>query len=166
MKTIILLFLSLFVSKSCQNKKEATTTEPKTEMAQNNPVQESKIATQEATLVQYEATTRGSFLKITYQNAKLWISKDRNLEGNGLEISLSKEQVSEIEKVLKLVNKEGLSGLKAPTEKRFYDGAAHANLKITTSGTEYQTEGFDAGFPPKEIEKIVLLLGQLAEKTK
>jgi hypothetical protein len=37
------------------------------------------------------------------------------------------------------VELDSLSKLKAPTEKRFYDGAAIANLKITFKDKTYET---------------------------
>jgi hypothetical protein len=48
-----------------------------------------------------------------------------------------------------------LSQLKAPTEKRLFDGAAIANLKITKQGKTFESQSFDHGYPPAEIEKVV-----------
>jgi hypothetical protein len=45
-----------------------------------------------------------------------------------------------------------LKDLKIPTEKRFYDGAAIANLKIIYKGVN-ETPSFDHGSPPYEIKK-------------
>ena len=50
---------------------------------------------------------------------------------------------------------ESLLQLKAPTDKRLFDGAAIANLKITKQGKRYESQSFDHGYPPAEIEKIV-----------
>jgi hypothetical protein len=54
--------------------------------------------------------------------------------------------------------------LKAPSEKRFHDGAAMANLKIVHKEKTYQSKTFDHGTPPKEIEKLVKKINALAEK--
>lgn len=62
------------------------------------------------------------------------------------------------------INLENIPNLKAPTEKRFYDGAAIGNLKITQNQKTYETIGFDNGFPPKEIEKLVKLLTDFAKE--
>ena len=55
----------------------------------------------------------------------------------------------------KEINLEGMASLKAPTDKRLYDGAAHANISITLKGKTYTTEGFDHGYPPIEIENLI-----------
>ncbi len=68
--------------------------------------------------------------------------------------------VTEFEKV----NLETIPTLKAPTEKRFYDGAAIGNLKIIQNQKTYETKGFDNGFPTKEIEKLVNLLVDFTEE--
>jgi hypothetical protein len=51
-----------------------------------------------------------------------------------------------------------LSQLKAPTEKRFYDGAAIGNLSVSHNGETYGTSGFDHGNPPVEIEQLVTFM--------
>jgi hypothetical protein len=61
----------------------------------------------------------------------------------------------ELSSYLNSVNLEKLSTYKDPTQERFYDGAAIANMKITSNGNEYQTVDFDHGKPPVEIEKLV-----------
>jgi hypothetical protein len=56
---------------------------------------------------------------------------------------------------------ENLTNLKAPTEKRFYDGAAIANLKIIYNGKIYQSSDFDHGFPPMQIKRVVEMINLL-----
>ena len=50
---------------------------------------------------------------------------------------------------------DSLPSYKDPTQKRFYDGAAIADLKITYKDKVYQSKNFDHGVPPVEIEKMV-----------
>jgi hypothetical protein len=47
-----------------------------------------------------------------------------------------------------------------PSEKRFHDGAAIANLKVTYKGKTYETTDFH-GFPPKEIQQFVAKINLL-----
>ena len=72
--------------------------------------------------------------------------------------------MSAIETAYRTVDVVKLSSLKAPTEKRFYDGAPITNLRITKNKEVYQTTDFDGGFPPKEIENLVNVLLDVAEK--
>jgi hypothetical protein len=62
---------------------------------------------------------------------------------------------------LNKVDLESLPNLKAPTEKRFYDGAAIAELKITFKGKTFETTSFDHGTPPMEIQKVVEIVNAL-----
>ena len=58
---------------------------------------------------------------------------------------------------------EDLNDYKAPTEKRFHDGAAIGKLKITYQGKTYESTEFDHGNPPVEIEKFVDKLQSFAK---
>lgn len=192
MKTVALVFLSLFLTKSCQNKKE-TVAEPttiettaavdttaaeivqaeeiKTEEIKGGEVKTEEIKTsvtdnktQESNSIEYIASTRGFFRKIKLVNNQLTISKNRDNLNEGKVVTLSKAEVAEIANLLKGVKLDGLSALKAPTEKRFYDGAAMANFNVLAQGKKYASTTFDNGFPPAAIEKIVNKLIAIADK--
>lgn len=64
----------------------------------------------------------------------------------------------------KTVDLAKVNDLKWPTEKRFYDGAANANVTFVSNGVAYSANGFDHGFPPVEIEKLVNKIIKLTEK--
>jgi len=64
----------------------------------------------------------------------------------------------------KAVDLAKVKDLKWPTEKRFYDGAAHANVTFISNEVEYTANGFDHGYPPVEIEKLVNKIVKLTEK--
>ncbi|WP_394758890.1 hypothetical protein [Flavobacterium sp.] len=172
MKTIALVFLSLFMTKSCQPKKDSSVSEQAKQTTETLSTTQTEITKSEmaenkvqtGTKVEYEAMSRGFFSKIIFENNQITIVSDRNSEGKGTVLMLSKEDISEISNLIKAINLDGLATLKAPSEKRMYDGAAHANLKITSNGTEYNGAGFDHGFPPAEIEKLVTKLVSYSEK--
>ena len=134
MKAITMILLTVFLTKGCSNQ------------AQND------IAN--ATL-QYSASTRGFFLKIVVINQKATISRDRNGEKSPEEITISDKDWKEIIGYFEKIDLEKMPTLKDPTQKRFYDGAAIANLKIRYQDKNYETTDFDNGFPPAEIEKLV-----------
>lgn len=129
MKTIFTIFLTLFLAKSCSNEEF------------------------DNAIVDYEANSRGFYKKIKIEDKKLYVMNER--KGEVTEVSLSKKEWNELVEAFKEINLEGMDNLKAPTDKRLYDGAAHANISITLKGKTYTTEGFDHGYPPIEIENLI-----------
>lgn len=135
MKIVSLLLIVICIGTGCSSQK-------KTDMT--------------GTQIEYTAMSRGLYKRIVVQDQKVSVTNGRDTEAIVSEIDNAKwnKIVSEFEKI----NLDSLSALKAPTEKRFYDGAAIGNLKIIQNPKTYETKGFDNGFPPKEIEKLVNLL--------
>lgn len=166
MKTIALVFLSLFLTKSCQTKKGTTENAPVAEVVKTETTKpemtENKV--QAGIKVEYEAMSRGFFSKIIFENNQITVASDRNNPEKGTVVMLTKEDVSEISKLIKAVNLDGLPNLKAPSEKRMYDGAPHANLTITSNGKVYTGAGFDGGNPPVAIAKLVTKLVSYSEQ--
>jgi hypothetical protein len=143
MKAITIILLSVFLVKSCSNQ------------AQND------IAN---TTLQYTASTRGFFQKIVVINQKATISRDRNGEKFPEEIAISDKDWKEIISYFQKIHLEKVPTLKDPTQKRFYDGAAIANLKVRYQDKNYETTDFDHEFPPAEIEKLVNKIVSLAKE--
>jgi len=143
MKAITIILLSIFLVKSCSNQ------------AQND------IAN---TTLQYTASTRGFFQKIVVINQKATISRDRNGEKFPEEIAISDKDWKEIISYFEKIDLEKIPNLKDPTQKRFYDGAAIANLKVRYQDKNYETTDFDHEFPPAEIEKLVSKIVSLAKE--
>ena len=141
MKIVSLLLLVICIGTGCSSQK-------KTDMT--------------GTQIEYTAMSRGLYKRIVVQDQKVSVTNGRDTEAIVSEIDNAKwnKIVSEFEKI----NLDSLSALKAPTEKRFYDGAAIGNLKIIQNPKTYETKGFDNGFPPKEIEKLVNLLVDFAKE--
>jgi hypothetical protein len=135
MRILSLLLLTIFIGTSCSSQKTTDMT---------------------STQIEYSAVSRGLYKKILVQNKTVSIINGKNTDAVVSKISDAKwkQIVTEFSKV----NLESIPTLKAPTEKRFYDGAAIANLKVVQNQKTYETQGFDNGNPPKEIEKLVNLL--------
>ena len=143
MKLLSLLFLTIFLGKGCD---DATAQD-----LQN-------------TVIEYTANTRGYYQKITIKNQIVTVSKDRNNNDKAISTKISDADWLALINDFKEVKLETLKDLKAPTEKRFYDGAAIANLKITYKDKDYETTSFDHGFPPKEIKKLVDKINSFSKK--
>jgi hypothetical protein len=141
MKTIAILFLSLFMAKGCS--------------------QDEKKDLANAEII-YTANTRGYYQKVTIHNQEITISKDRNEEGVGTTTKISEANWNELVLLFNKLDLEKLSSYEGPTQKRFYDGAAIANMKVSYKEKEYQTSDFDHGTPPLEIEYFVKKLLLLA----
>lgn len=141
MKLFSLFFLTFFLAKSC------------------NSEQKQDI---ETAVIEYTANTRGFFQKIVVQNQKFGISKERSNENPAVDQKISNADWKKIIEAFQEVDLEGLPNYKGPTEKRFYDGAAIANVKITYQGKSYNSQSFDHNNPPVEIEKLVNRINLLA----
>jgi len=135
MRILSLLLLTIFIGTSCSSQKTSDMT---------------------STQMEYSAVSRGLYKLIVVQNKTVSVTNGKNTQPVVTKISDAKwkEIVAEFSKI----NLESIPALKGPTEKRFYDGAAIGNLKIVQNQKIYETPGFDNGYPPKEIEKLVNLL--------
>lgn len=112
-------------------------------------------------VIQYEANTRGFYQKLTVQKHTISASEDRKGIEKPIVQKVSDSDWSVLIVEVKKIDLDNLQNLVAPTEKRFYDGAAIANLKITYKGNIYETKSFDHGFPPLEIQKVVEMVNAL-----
>lgn len=143
MKILSLLFLTIFLGKGCDSAKAQEISN---------------------TVIEYEANTRGFYQKIMVKNQRVTISKDRNGNDKPMPKKISDADWKELVECFETIELDSLAKLKAPTEKRFYDGAAIANLKITYKDKTYETTSFDHGFPPKQIKKFVNKITSFAKK--
>ncbi len=107
------------------------------------------------TAIEYSASTRGFFMKICIKDQKISITKDRNSTASPAQTNISDADWEELIEGFKTIVLKDISTLKSPTEKRFYDGAAIGNLKVTFKDKEYESSAFDHGYPPVEIKKFV-----------
>ena len=141
MKIAIALFLSLFMISSCACQ---------------------KITDMKTAVIEYEAQTRGMYQKVLVENQTVFVAKNR--DEKPVEVKISDEDWIVLTTEFEKLDLEAIPNLEAPTEKRFYDGAAIANLKIIYKGKTYETKAFDHGFPPSGIKKIVTKLVSFTQK--
>lgn len=140
MKIFAMVFLTLFLAKGCD-------AELKKEMKKAN--------------IEYQATSRGFYLNINIQDEKLFMTRQR--DGETKEYTLTNQDWKDLANLYKNIDLNKLSTYKDPTQKRFYDGAAIANLIVVYEGKTYQTIGFDHGNPPVEIAEFVNKIVSLSE---
>ena len=145
MRIVSLLSVLLFVLGSCNSQKNGVGTSFEMKDIE----------------IQYEANTRGFYNKLVLKNATISSTNDRDGKENPIVQNVSEVDWNALIQELNKVDLENLPNLKAPTEKRFYDGAAIANLKIIYKGNTYQTTDFDHGFPPMQIKRVVEIVNLL-----
>ncbi|WP_109098834.1 DUF4377 domain-containing protein [Aquimarina sp. AU58] len=130
-------------------------------VAQNIPVKHKK--TQDNIVnIEYQALSRGSFFQIKINKDRIEKTTDRNLKNSDSK-KCSKKDWATITSLLETIDLDKISELKAPTEKRLFDGAAHAQLKIISSTKTFVSNGFDHGYPPQEIQELVNTMLSLTE---
>ena len=139
-KAIVLLFTILFFA-GCAGQKKAVDSSIK---------------------VEYKAYSRGFYQTFSVENQMVFVSKNR--EEKPVVFKLSTADWKSVILVVQELDLETLSQMKAPTEKRLFDGAAIANLKITKQGKVYESQSFDHGYPPAGIEKIVNKMTSFVKK--
>lgn len=140
MKLLSLFFLTIFLGKGCDAQKQQDL---------------------QTTVIEYVANTRGFYKKITVQNQMVLVSKDRKGNDKPVQIKISDSDWKKLIADFQEINLDEVPNLKAPSEKRFYDGAAIANLKIIHKDKTYKSTNFDHGNPPAEIKKLVVLINEL-----
>ena len=164
--TILATIAVTITSCNCQKKTTATNVvENKTIFPDKSVVTSGKSTITQTVVptIYYDATSRGFFLALKVENQTLYLSKDRDFKEYSEEISISDADWKEISTLASAVELEKVKDLKWPTEKRYYDGAAHANITFESKGVKYPANGFDHGYPPAEVEKLVNKIIQLAE---
>lgn len=102
---------------------------------------------------EYEAHTRGGYKKVLAKQDTVYTIKSRG--GEAIEKKLSKSDWNSLLSLLSKVDAEKMKDLKAPSEKRFYDGAMIGGLKVIYKDKTYESATFDHGNPPAEIKDLV-----------
>ena len=141
MKLFTMIFLTLFLAKGCDRQLS----------------DEMKKST-----IEYQAISRGFYLNINIQDERLKMTRQR--DGETKEYELSNQDWIDLANLYKKIQLEKLPTYKDPTQKRFYDGAAIANLRVIYEGKTYETIGFDHGNPPVEIAEFVNKIVSFSDK--
>lgn len=134
MKIITLLFLTFFLGRNCE-----TRTNQEIELA----------------IIEYHTSTRGFDETINLQKKQILVTTNKRGVESIKKSTINNSDWEELIAILKKIKVNEISKLKDPTQKRFYDGAAIANLKITFKEKTYESCNFDHGNPPQELKELV-----------
>ena len=163
MKAITILATIAITITSCNCQKKATDSNV---VANSEAVKDAVMSNKTQSTVPtiyYEANTRGYALSCKVENQVLYSTRDRDFKAYSHEVQISDADWKEISDLANAVDLEKVKDIKWPTEKRYYDGAAHANIIFETKGVKYPANGFDHGYPPAEVEKLVNKILSLVE---
>jgi len=139
MKLIGIIFLSILLAKGCNDGGEI-----------------------EKVSISYEASTRGFYRIIKIEEKKLFVASTRGEKPE--EVKISKKDWSALVDAFKEINLDELPNFKAPSQKRMVDAAPHASFKVMKEGRIYESQVFDHGNPPLEIELFINKLISLTLK--
>lgn len=103
--------------------------------------------------IEYKAHSRGFYQTILIESQVVYVTKNRQDKPNAFQLSAA--DWNGLNTIVLELDLESLPSIKAPTEKRLFDGAAIASLKIIQGGKIYESQSFDHGFPPTEIKKLI-----------
>ncbi|WP_299556757.1 META domain-containing protein [Seonamhaeicola sp.] len=112
-------------------------------------------------LFEYLQHSRNSFQHIKINRKSVSVQNKR--EGDLTGIVCTKEQWQKIMEASENVKFENMPLLEAPSQKRFFDGAAIAKLKVTFDGKTYETPSFDHGNPHPDIANLVKEILSIAQ---
>lgn len=104
-------------------------------------------------IIEYTAVSRGVYQQVIVRDSIISFQKDRS--SKPISKTCNKDEWNKITSYLEIIQLNSISKLEAPSKAHQYDGAALANLKITYQGKDYQTQTFDHGNPPEEIQALV-----------
>ncbi|MCQ4141713.1 hypothetical protein [Chryseobacterium sp. EO14] len=104
--------------------------------------------------IELREQTRGTNRLITFTKDAVTTS----LNGNTSTSQITAADWESISKQAGLLDLTKISTYESPTTKRFSDGALASSITVTANGNTYNSAGFDAGIPPKELEGLYILL--------
>lgn len=149
MKFLLSLFIMVLMIKECDKSTDSISTSPEDNIEKTSEVNQ----IQKNITLEYTAISRGTYNHVVITNKTILVQKDRNSEA--ILKTCSKDDWSKLLNALNTIDLKGISKLKAPTQARLYDGAATAQLIIMKENNTFETNSFDHGNPPKEIEALV-----------
>ena len=118
-------------------------------------------------VLEYQTISRAMSQRVVVKN-KIYIYQKTRNRSSVDSLALKEGEAVKLNDLLKSLSLKRVPYLKAPSEERLSDGAAHAKLKISVKKKVYESTGFDHGNPPKEIKNLVeyiLGISEFGKKT-
>ena len=124
--------------------------------SQKSTENKSVVLNQKNAIEKIELTeqTRGTNKTTTFTPTSIIVL----LNGNSKTSDLSDNRWKDIIKQATIIDLDKLPSYQSTTTGRFSDKALSSTIIITYKGKTFQSSGFDAGIPPKELEALYQLL--------
>ena len=168
MKFLLSLFLLTILTMSCNVSKENTIAN-KAKVPNVKPIEKTRGSKETSKYyytksITYTTRSRGSFEYIDISESKITYATDPYLKTIKT-AACNKKDWQDIKRLLREIDTKLLSTLKAPTDKRLYDGAAHTTFSVREGDVVFVTPTFDEGEPPAQIKKLVNKVLSIKENT-
>ena len=150
-RQLLSLFIVLSLARECKNSENHQEGTLPVEIEQEY----------EKASLEYSAISRGSYYKVSISSQ--YISVQNDSQAQAITKKCSDSDWSRIANALNTITLEQIPELKAPSEARFFDGAATAQLKIVIEDKTFESQGFDHGKPPEAIAGLVKEILSLSE---
>lgn len=105
--------------------------------------------------ITYTAQSRGVNKVITIQNQDITVESGRGKDATVGVSTISEGDWNDLVRQFDKMDLEKIETYADPSQERFYDGAAIANLTVEYNGKTYRSKDFDHGNPPHELKAIV-----------
>lgn len=152
MKLFLSLLTLLIITKECDNPKKQNLNDTSDTNMKTEQVEDFTIT--------YTIQSRGMFEEYTASPKELLHKTSRDVSKT---FNMSSSDWQTLQKMVSGIDISKLPDLKAPTDKRLYDGAAMASVKLQKDGREIESATFDHGHPPEAIAELVNKVLSLAK---
>lgn len=140
--SMLIFIFSVTFNVSCNSQK--STENKSVVLNQKNAIEKIELTEQ----------TRGTNKTTTFTPTSIIVL----LNGNSKTSDLSDNRWKDIIKQATIIDLDKLPSYQSTTTGRFSDKALSSTIIITYKGKTFQSSGFDAGIPPKELEALYQLL--------
>ncbi len=100
--------------------------------------------------IELEEMTRGSRRMIVITPKSKEVEINRKISS----FKTTETEWKNLQKLITQVNPEKIESFTPPTNKRFYDGAMAATIRVNIDGKVYSSQTFDAGNPPEQLATL------------
>lgn len=92
-------------------------------------------------------------LEIT-ESEKVFIVQNRGSDEDNYSFKTNESEWKQLNKMLAAIDLNQIDSWEAPTQERFHDGARAVQITISMDSQEFNSQSFDEGKPPAELNEL------------